>query len=167
MSENHGYRIAVILNEFGEGPSLSTACAPLASDYTIACLTLSSVGSAVEKSMSIGENGAQYEEWLELRNGCLCCSVKYEPLLQTTATSSLCTASQIRLTPHAPTLKRDAGVKAIENMMARRGDFDYVVLETTGLADPGPIASIFWVDEELCSRVQLDGKRSPEKVVSG
>jgi hypothetical protein len=52
LTENHGLRIAVILNEFGEG-------------------------SAVEKSMAIGTNGNLYEEWLELRNGCLCCSVKY------------------------------------------------------------------------------------------
>ena len=121
--------------------------------------------------MSIGENGAQYEEWLELRNGCLCCSVKCEPFLQTmpVATSSLCTVSQIRLTSHTHThtLKRDAGVKAIENMMERRGDFDYVVLETTGLADPGPIASIFWVDDELCSRVQLDGRRPLGNLMSG
>lgn len=35
-------------------------------------------GSAVEKSMSVGHNGELFEEWLELRNGCLCCSVKYE-----------------------------------------------------------------------------------------
>ena len=33
-------------------------------------------GSAVEKSMSIGQSGELFEEWLELRNGCLCCSVK-------------------------------------------------------------------------------------------
>lgn len=33
-------------------------------------------GSAVEKSVSIGQEGELYEEWLELRNGCLCCSVK-------------------------------------------------------------------------------------------
>ena len=33
-------------------------------------------GSAMEKSMSIGQDGAVFEEWLELRNGCLCCSVK-------------------------------------------------------------------------------------------
>ena len=47
----HGKRIAVILNEFG-------------------------VGSAEEQSLAVGENGETYSEWLELRNGCLCCSVK-------------------------------------------------------------------------------------------
>eukprot|EP00730_Choanoeca_flexa_P014140 TRINITY_DN6072_c0_g1_i1.p1 TRINITY_DN6072_c0_g1~~TRINITY_DN6072_c0_g1_i1.p1 ORF type:complete len:382 (+),score=84.27 TRINITY_DN6072_c0_g1_i1:43-1188(+) len=102
LTENHGLKIAVILNEFGEG-------------------------SAVEKSMSVGTQGELYEEWLELRNGCLCCSVK------------------------------DVGVKAIENMMEKKGLFDYVVLETTGLADPGPIASTFWLDDALCSSVKLDG----------
>ncbi|XP_036361151.1 COBW domain-containing protein 1 [Octopus sinensis] len=102
LSENHGKRIAVILNEFGEG-------------------------SSIEKSLSVGQKGELFEEWLELRNGCLCCSVK------------------------------DSGVKAIENLMLKKGKFDYILLETTGLADPGPIASMFWVDEELCSDIYLDG----------
>ena len=33
-------------------------------------------GSAIEKSLAVGQAGELYEEWLELRNGCLCCSVK-------------------------------------------------------------------------------------------
>ncbi|XP_011406796.1 PREDICTED: COBW domain-containing protein 1-like [Amphimedon queenslandica] len=102
LTEQHKKRIAVILNEFGEG-------------------------SAVEKSMAVGQSGELYEEWLELRNGCLCCSV------------------------------RDAGVKAIENLMEYKGKFDYILLETTGLADPGPIASIFWLDDGLGSSLILDG----------
>ena len=52
LTEQHDKKIAVILNEFGEG-------------------------SAVEKSLSIGQAGELFEEWLELRNGCLCCSVRY------------------------------------------------------------------------------------------
>jgi len=102
LTEQHGKRIAVILNEFGEGDS-------------------------IEKSMSVGQEGELFEEWLELRNGCLCCSVK------------------------------DNGVKAIEDLMKKKGKFDYILLETTGLADPGPIASIFWLDAELCSDLYLDG----------
>uniref|UniRef100_A0A8C2QT69 CobW/HypB/UreG nucleotide-binding domain-containing protein n=2 Tax=Capra hircus TaxID=9925 RepID=A0A8C2QT69_CAPHI len=51
LTEQHSKRIAVILNEFGEG-------------------------SAVEKSLAVSQGGELYEEWLELRNGCLCCSVK-------------------------------------------------------------------------------------------
>uniref|UniRef100_A0A8C0EFT0 CobW C-terminal domain-containing protein n=1 Tax=Bubo bubo TaxID=30461 RepID=A0A8C0EFT0_BUBBB len=104
LTEQHNKRIAVILNEFGEG-------------------------SALEKSLSISQGGELYEEWLELRNGCLCCSVK------------------------------DSGVKAIENLMQRRGKFDYILLETTGLADPGAVASMFWVDSELGSDIYLDGKK--------
>lgn len=41
--------------------------------------------------------------------------------------------------------------------MKNRGKFDYILLETTGLADPGPIASLFWLDESLCSQLALDG----------
>ena len=41
--------------------------------------------------------------------------------------------------------------------MDRNGAFDYILLETTGLADPGNIAPVFWVDEGLCSTIYLDG----------
>ena len=41
--------------------------------------------------------------------------------------------------------------------MERRGAFDYILLETTGLADPGNLAPIFWVDEGLGSTIYLDG----------
>lgn len=102
LHEQKEKRIAVILNEFGEG-------------------------DAMEKSMAVGDGGALFQEWLELRNGCLCCSVK------------------------------DNGVKAIENLMKRKGKFDYICLETSGLADPGPVATIFWMDKELGSDVYLDG----------
>ncbi|XP_033019630.1 COBW domain-containing protein 3 isoform X3 [Lacerta agilis] len=102
LTEQHNKRIAIILNEFGEG-------------------------SALEKSLAVSQGGELYEEWLELRNGCLCCSVK------------------------------DNGLKAIENLMQKKGKFDYILLETTGLADPGAVASIFWVDAELGSDIYLDG----------
>ncbi len=49
----------------------------------------------------------QSEEFLELANGCLCCSIK------------------------------DSGAAAIEKLMQRKGAFDHILLETTGLADPG------------------------------
>ncbi|KAG2221037.1 hypothetical protein INT45_009286 [Circinella minor] len=102
LTEKHEKKIAVILNEFGES-------------------------SDIEKSLSINQEGTLYEEWLELRNGCLCCSVK------------------------------DNGVAAIENLMEKRGKFDYILLETSGLADPGPIASMFWLDDGLGSDLYLDG----------
>ncbi|KAI9848849.1 MAG: hypothetical protein M1837_006365 [Sclerophora amabilis] len=81
----------------------------------------------IEKSLTVNHDGEQVEEWLELANGCICCSVK------------------------------DSGVNAIESLMDRRGAFDYILLETTGLADPGNIAPLFWVDEGLGSTIYLDG----------
>uniref|UniRef100_H2QXB6 CobW C-terminal domain-containing protein n=1 Tax=Pan troglodytes TaxID=9598 RepID=H2QXB6_PANTR len=51
LTEQHSKRVAVILNEFGEGKS------------------------ALEKSLAVSQGGELYEEWLELRNGCLRCSV--------------------------------------------------------------------------------------------
>ncbi|XP_010766589.1 zinc-regulated GTPase metalloprotein activator 1 [Notothenia coriiceps] len=41
--------------------------------------------------------------------------------------------------------------------MQKKGKFDYILLETTGLADPGAVASMFWVDAELGSDIYLDG----------
>ncbi|KAG0685309.1 hypothetical protein C6P41_000403 [Kluyveromyces marxianus] len=96
-------RLAVILNEFGDS-------------------------SEIEKSISIKNNGEAYEEWLDLGNGCLCCSLK------------------------------DVGVKAIEDMVARSpGKIDYILLETSGIADPAPIAKMFWQDKGLNSNVYIDG----------
>ncbi|KAL8996643.1 MAG: hypothetical protein Q9188_006520 [Gyalolechia gomerana] len=81
----------------------------------------------IEKSLTISQEGQQVEEWLELANGCLCCSIK------------------------------DTGVAAIESLISRRGAFDYVILETSGLADPGNLAPLFWVDDGLGSSIYLDG----------
>ncbi len=75
----------------------------------------------------MNKDGQQVEEWISLANGCICCSVK------------------------------DSGVAAIESLMERQGAFDYILLETTGLADPGNIAPIFWVDDGLGSSIYLDG----------
>ncbi len=49
------------------------------------------------------------------------------------------------------------GVNAIESLMAKKGKFDYILLETTGLADPGNLAPLFWMDEGLGSTIFLDG----------
>lgn len=81
----------------------------------------------IEKSLTVNKDGQQVEEWLELANGCICCSVK------------------------------NSGVNAIESLMERSGAFDYILLETTGLADPGAIAPLFWLDEGLGSTIYLDG----------
>lgn len=81
----------------------------------------------IEKSLTVAQGDERVEEWLEVGNGCICCSVK------------------------------DQGVNAIESLMERQGTFDYILLETTGLADPGNLAPLFWVDEGLGSTVYLDG----------
>ncbi|KAJ2905483.1 hypothetical protein MKZ38_005359 [Zalerion maritima] len=51
----------------------------------------------------------------------------------------------------------DSGVNAIEALMEKKGNFDYILLETTGLADPGNVAPLFWVDDGLGSSIYLDG----------
>jgi len=53
--------------------------------------------------------------------------------------------------------RRDTGIIAIENLMQKKGRFDYILLETTGLADPAPIASMFWLDDSLGASIYLDG----------
>ncbi|KAF2217734.1 hypothetical protein CERZMDRAFT_30498 [Cercospora zeae-maydis SCOH1-5] len=103
LTAKHSHKIAVILNEFGNTSDLET------------------------KPLTINQGSTQVSEWLDLANGCICCSVK------------------------------DSGVNAIEALMDRRGTFDYILLETTGLADPGNIAPLFWVDEGLGSSIYLDG----------
>ena len=52
---------------------------------------------------------------------------------------------------------RDNGVAAIESLMEKKGKFDYIFLETTGLADPGNLAPLFWMDDGLGSTIYLDG----------
>lgn len=85
------------------------------------------------------------EEWLEVGNGCICCSVKYE--------SWRILRDYVVLTR----VFRDTGVNAIESLMMKKGAFDYILLETTGLADPGNLAPLFWVDDGLGSSIYLDG----------
>ncbi|GAV57449.1 cobW domain-containing protein/CobW_C domain-containing protein [Cephalotus follicularis] len=102
LKAQHGKRIAVILNEFGE-----------------------EIG--VERAMiNEGESGALVEEWVELANGCICCTVKH----------SL--------------------VQALEQLVQRKERLDHILLETTGLANPAPLASVLWLDDQLESAVKLD-----------
>ncbi|OWM89482.1 hypothetical protein CDL15_Pgr024230 [Punica granatum] len=102
LNAQHGKRIAVILNEFGE-----------------------EIG--VERAMiNEGEGGALVEEWVELANGCVCCTVKH----------SL--------------------VQALEQLVQMKRRLDHILLETTGLANPAPLASVLWLDEQLESAVKLD-----------
>ncbi|CAI8588029.1 unnamed protein product [Vicia faba] len=102
LNSQHGKRIAVILNEFGEEIGVERAL------------------------INEGEEGAVVEEWVELANGCVCCTVKH----------SL--------------------VQALEQLVQRKERLDHILLETTGLANPAPLASILWLDEQLESDVKLD-----------
>ncbi|KAF2113439.1 CobW/HypB/UreG, nucleotide-binding domain-containing protein [Lophiotrema nucula] len=105
LTEQHGKKIAVILNEFGDSID-------------------------IEKQLTVSDQNtteAKPIPFVPLANGCICCSVK------------------------------DVGVAAIENLMEQRGKFDYILLETTGLADPGNIAPLFWLDDGLGSTIFLDG----------
>lgn len=75
-----------------------------------------------------GLGDSNLQELIELPNGCVCCTVK------------------------------DSLVVTIENLLdKKRNSIDYILIETSGMANPGPIASIFWLDEALQSRVRLDG----------
>lgn len=51
---------------------------------------------------------------------------------------------------------RDDLVQCMEKLVERRS-FDYILIETTGMADPGPVAASFWLDDELESPLKLDG----------
>lgn len=96
-------RLAIILNEFGDS-------------------------STIEKSVTIQDQNDSVQEWLDIGNGCLCCTVK------------------------------DNGVTAIENLIENSKDkIDYILLETTGIADPAPIAKMFWLDDGLASNIYIDG----------
>jgi G3E family GTPase len=96
LSENHGKRIAVIENEFGE------------------------VG--VDHELVIGAQ----EELFETANGCICCTVRGDL------------------------------IRVLNQLRKRRDRFDYVLVETTGMADPGPVAQTFFVDEDLGEDFRLD-----------
>lgn len=97
LTEQHGKRIAVIENEFGE------------------------IG--VDQELVIQAD----EEIFEMNNGCICCTVRGDL------------------------------IRILGNLMKRREKFDAILIETTGLADPGPVAQTFFVDEEIQTRLRLDG----------
>jgi G3E family GTPase len=97
LTENHGKRIAVIENEFGE------------------------VG--VDQALVIGAD----EEIFEMNNGCICCTVRGDL------------------------------IRILGNLMRRKDKFDYIMVETTGLADPGPVAQTFFVDDEMQRKLRIDG----------
>jgi G3E family GTPase len=67
------------------------------------------------------------EEVFEMNNGCICCTVRGDL------------------------------IRILGNLMKRKDKFDYILIETTGLADPGPVVQTFFFDEEIKEKVRLDG----------
>ena len=66
------------------------------------------------------------EEIFETANGCICCTVRGDL------------------------------IRILGQLVKRRDKFDYVIVETTGLADPGPVAQTFFIDDDLREHFQLD-----------
>jgi G3E family GTPase len=97
LTEQHGQRIAVIENEFGE------------------------IG--IDQALVINAD----EEVFEMNNGCICCTVRGDL------------------------------IRIMGGLMRRRDRFDRVIIETTGMADPSPVAQTFFVDDEIGENFALDG----------
>lgn len=96
LSEPHGRKYAVIVNEFGE------------------------IG--IDNELVVGAD----EEVFEMNNGCICCTVRGDL------------------------------IRIIETLMKRKGRFDAIIVETTGLADPAPVAQTFFVDQDVGAKARLD-----------
>jgi G3E family GTPase len=96
LTEDHGRRYAVIVNEFGE------------------------IG--IDNDLIVDAD----EEVFEMNNGCVCCTVRGDL------------------------------IRILSGLMKRKGGFDAIIVETTGLADPGPVAQTFFVDEDVRARTRLD-----------
>jgi G3E family GTPase len=96
LTEPHGKKFAVIVNEFGE------------------------IG--IDNELIVGAD----EEIFEMNNGCICCTVRGDL------------------------------IRIIEGLMKRKGKFDAIIIETTGLADPAPVAQTFFVDQDVMDKTRLD-----------
>jgi G3E family GTPase len=96
LSEPHGKKYAVIVNEFGE------------------------IG--IDNDLIVDAD----EEVFEMNNGCICCTVRGDL------------------------------IRIIDGLMRRKGKFDAIIVETTGLADPAPVAQTFFVDENVGNKARLD-----------
>jgi len=96
LTKEHGKRIAVIENEFGE------------------------IG--IDNELVVGAD----EEIFEMSNGCICCTVRGDL------------------------------IRVLGNLMKRKDKFDYILIETTGMADPSPVAQTFFVDDDTKDSFDLD-----------
>ena len=96
LTEDHGRKYAVIVNEFGE------------------------IG--IDNDLIVETD----EEIYEMNNGCICCTVRGDL------------------------------IRVVQNLMKRPGRFDAMIVETTGLADPAPVAQTFFMDEDVRAKSRLD-----------
>jgi G3E family GTPase len=96
LTEQHGKKYAVIVNEFGE------------------------IG--IDNDLIVDAD----EEVFEMNNGCVCCTVRGDL------------------------------IRIIEGLMKRKGGFDAILVETTGLAKPAPVAQTFFVDADVRAKTKLD-----------
>ena len=96
LSESHGKKYGVIVNEFGE--------------------------AGIDNDLVVDSD----EEVFEMNNGCICCTVRGDL------------------------------IRIISTLMKRSDELDGLLIETTGLADPGPVVQTFFMDEDLARRVALD-----------
>ncbi len=96
LTEDHGRKYAVIVNEFGE------------------------IG--IDHDLIVGSD----EEIYEMNNGCVCCTVRGDL------------------------------IRVVQTLMKRKGRFDSIIVETTGLADPAPVAQTFFMDEDVRAKARLD-----------
>jgi G3E family GTPase len=96
LSEDHGRKFAVIVNEFGD--------------------------ISIDNDLVVGAD----EEVFEMNNGCICCTVRGDL------------------------------IRIIEGLLKRRSKFDAILVETTGLADPAPVAQTFFVDADVREAARLD-----------
>lgn len=96
LTERHGKKYAVIVNEFGE--------------------------EGIDNDLVVDAD----EEVFEMNNGCICCTVRGDL------------------------------IRILSGLMKRADQLDAIIVETTGLADPAPVAQTFFVDQEVASRTKLD-----------
>ncbi|MDP3256683.1 GTP-binding protein [Bosea sp. (in: a-proteobacteria)] len=96
LTEDHGKKFAVIVNEFGE--------------------------AGIDGDLVVGAD----EEVFEMNNGCICCTVRGDL------------------------------IRILDGLMKRKGKFDAIIVETTGLADPAPVAQTFFVDQDVGDATKLD-----------
>lgn len=96
LTEDHGKKYAVIVNEFGE--------------------------TGIDNDLVVDTD----EEIFQMNNGCICCTVRGDL------------------------------VRIIDGLMKRKGRFDAILIETTGLADPAPVAQTFFMDDDVRAKTRLD-----------